>query len=161
MVIKYSTMKLIMKVVLVCLLIISCNGHVTNENKQNIQEDKKQIESTNKEQSPANFFDQKYFNGYMISFGDSDISEHPYRYYYNYENKEVQWFAISYVPKDISLHNYWLNYLQGPNTDDATQSSEIEKIVNKDLSSYNIFAVYIPKKYLDISNGESEEAMFF
>lgn len=159
--IKYSKIKQIIKVVLVCLLIISCNEQVANKNKQGIKEDKKQIEHTNKEQSPVDFFDQKYFNGYMISFGDSDISEHPYRYYYNYENKEVQWFAISYVPKDISLHNYWLNYLQGSNADENTQSSMIEKIVNKDLSSYNIFAVYIPKKYLDISNGESEEAMFF
>jgi hypothetical protein len=158
---KYSTMKLLIKVVLVFLLIISCNGQVTNKNKQDIEEKKKQVEKTNKEQPPVNFFDQKYFNGYMISFGDSDISEHPYRFYYNYGNKEVQWFAISYVPKDISLHNYWLNYLQGSNADEITESSIIEKIVNKDLSSYNIFAVYIPAKYLDISNGDSEEAMFF
>ncbi|WP_309607468.1 XAC2610-related protein [Flavobacterium sp.] len=154
-------MKQIIKLVLVCFLIISCNGQVTDKNKQDIKQKKKQIENTNQEQPPVNFFDQKYFNGYMISFGDSDISEHPYRNYYNYENKEVQWFAISYVPKDISLHNYWLNYLQGSNSDETTQSSVIEKIVNKDLSLYNTFAVYIPKKYLDVSNGESEEAMFF
>lgn len=158
---KYSNMKQMTKIVLACLLIVSCNGQVTNENKQYIKEDKKQIENTKKEQPPVNFFDQKYFNGYMISFGDSDMAEHPYRYYYNYENKEVQWFAISYVPKDISLHNYWLKYLQDSNTDEVTQSSVIEKIVNTDLSSYNVFAVYIPKEYLDISNGESEESMFF
>lgn len=154
-------MKLIIKVVLVCLLIISCNGQVTNKNKQEIEEDKKQVEKIDKEQPNVNFFDKKYFNGYMISFGDFDISEHPYRFYYNYENKEVQWFAISYVPKDISLHNYWLNYLQVSNADEIKGSSIIEKIVSKDLSSYNIFAVYIPKEYLDISNGESEESMFF
>jgi hypothetical protein len=159
--IKYSKMKQIVKAVFVCLLIISCYGQGTNKKKHEIKEDKKQIENTNKELPPVDFFDQKYFNGYMISFGESDISEHPYRFYYNYENKEAQWFAISYVPKDILLHNYWLNYLQGTNSDEITQGSVIEKIVNKDLSLYNIFAVYIPKKHLDVSNGESEEAMFF
>lgn len=156
---KYSKMKQIIKMAFICLLIISCNGQV--KNKQDIKKNKKQTENINKEQPPVNFFDQKYFTPYMISFGDSDISEHPYRYYYNYENKEIQWFTISYVPKEISLHNYWANYLQDSDTDEIIQSSKIEKIVNKDLSIYNIFAIYIPKNYLDISNGESEEAMFF
>lgn len=159
---KYLKIKQMIKVLLACFFIISCIGQVKNKKKHVVKEDKKEIENINNEQPPVNFFDQKYFSGYMISFGDEDIAEHPYRYYYNYENKGVQWFAISYVPKDISLHKYWVNYLQGFNeSDKMTQSSIIEKIINNDLSSYNIFAVYIPKKYLDISNGESEEAMFF
>ncbi|WP_031457437.1 hypothetical protein [Flavobacterium chungangense] len=161
MAINYSRIKQIVKVLLACFFIISCNGQVKNKKKHVIKEDKKQIENINSEQPPVNFFDQKYFSGYMISFGDEDIAEHPYRYYCNYENKEVQWFAISYVPKDISLQNYWLNYIHGSNIDEIQQSSVIEKLVNKDLTSYNIFAVYIPKKYLDISNGESEDAIFF
>ncbi len=142
------------------LLINSCNGQVSNKKNQVLNENKEQTKNV-KEQPPIDFFDQKYFNGYMISFGDEDISEHPYRHYYNYENEEIQWFAISYVPKDISLNKYWSSYLQNSNSDIMTQSSTIEKIINKDLGSYYIFAVYIPKKYLDISNGESEEAMFF
>ncbi|WP_136667870.1 hypothetical protein [Flavobacterium sp. H122] len=159
---KYRMMKQIIKVVLICLLFISCNGQNTHKNKQYVKDSKKQIENSNKQQFSVDFFDQKYFNGYQISFGDFDISEHPYRYYYNYENDQVQWFAISYVPKDITLHNYWLNYLQGKtNPEEITQSSVIEKIVNKNLSSYNIFAINIPKKFLDVSNGESEEAMLF
>ncbi|MGE8340649.1 MAG: XAC2610-related protein [Flavobacterium sp.] len=157
---KYSKLKQIIEVILIFLLIISCNGQVSNKKNQVLNEDKEQTKNI-KEQPPVDFFDQKYFNGYKISFGDEDISEHPYRYYYNYENKEIQWFAISYVPKNISLHKYWSIYLQGSSSNEATQSSTIEKIINKDLSSYNIFAVYIPKKYLDISNGVSEEAMFF
>ena len=158
---KYLKMKQIIKVISICLLIISCNGQVKNKKESELKEDKIQVENTNKQEPPVNFFNQKYFNGYMMSFGDEDISEHPYRYYYNYENKEVQWFSVSYVPKDISLSNYWLNYTQGSNGDEITESSVIEKNVNKDLNAYNIFAVCIPKKYLDISNGESEESMFF
>ncbi|WP_181142902.1 XAC2610-related protein [Flavobacterium columnare] len=154
-------MKQIIKILLFSFLITACNGQVTNSKKLKTYKDNTQNQNTNKEQVPVDFFDKKYFNGYMISFGDSDISEHPYRYYYNYRNKEVQWFAISYVPKDISLRNYWLNYLQDPNTNEIGKSSEIEKIVTKKLNLYNIFAVYIPKIYLDVSNGESEEAMFF
>jgi hypothetical protein len=149
------------KVLLACFLSISCNGQDKNKKKHVIKEDKKEIENINKEQPPVNFFDQKYFNVYMISYGDSDISEHPYRSYYNYENKEVQCFTISYVPKDISLHNYWLNYLQGSNSQEIEKSSVIEKEIKKDLSSYNIFAVNVPKEYLDTSNGVSEEAIFF
>ena len=160
MVIRYSKLKQNSQIILVFLLIISCNGQVMNKKKQVLNEDKKQTKIIN-EKPPVDFFDQKYFNGYMISFGDEDVSEHPYRYYYNYNDKEIQWFAISYVPKDISLQKYWVNYLQGSNSDEMAQSSIIEKTINKDLSSYNIFAIYIPKKYLDISNGESEEAMFF
>lgn len=159
---KYSNLKQIIKVILIFLLFISCNGQIPNKKKQVLNKGKEQTKNIkNNEQPPVDFFDQKYFNGYMISFGDEDLSEHPYRYYYNYSNNEIQWFAISYVPKDISLHNYWVNYIKSFYSGENKESSIIEKMVNKDLSLYNIFAVYIPKKYLDISNGESEEAMFF
>jgi hypothetical protein len=158
---KYSNLKQIIKVILIFLLFTSCNGQISNKKKQVLNKDKEQIKNITNEQSSVDFFDQKYFNGYMISFGDEDLSEHPYRYYYNYNNNEIQWFAISYVPKDISLHNYWVNYIKSFDSGENKESSIIEKNVNKDLSLYNIFAVYIPKKYLDVSNGESEEAMFF
>lgn len=158
---KYSNLKQFIKVILIFLLFISCNGQISNKKEEVLNKDKEQIKNINNEQSSVDFFDQKYFNGYMISFGDEDLSEHPYRYYYNYNNNEIQWFAISYVPKDISLHNYWVNYIKSFDSGENKESSIIEKKVNKDLSLYNIFAVYIPKKYLDVSNGESEEAMFF
>ncbi|NRS89878.1 hypothetical protein HNQ02_002812 [Flavobacterium sp. 7E] len=155
-------MKQMTKTLLFCLLIISCNEQVINKNKQYIKEYEKQIQNTNSEQPPVNFFDKKFATEYKISFGDEDISEYPYSIYYNYNDKNVQWFSISYIPKEIILQDYWKDYLQGKSDlESLMKTSVIGKALNRDLSKYNIFATKLNRIYFEKNESNIGEDIYF
>ena len=160
--IKYKNLLILIKTIFICLLIISCKDNKIKQdekNKKNKILNEKLISFKN--DSVINFFETKYKTKFEISFGDEDISEYPYCTYYNYDDKNVQWFSIAYVPKKMDLQDFWKNYLQGKsNLKELENSQFIAKRIKNNLENYNVFAVKLEKKYFDANEKGIGEDIF-
>lgn len=107
------------------------------------------------------FFDKKYFQGYLMSVDESTPAEHPF---YSYlDCKKEGYFSVHFIPKTERLISYWKDkYFQENNyeyDDLKTENRIISQLLANKYDFYNIFCIQITNKYLDISNGCTEESV--
>lgn len=134
-------------------LLFSCNNDAQSKN---IKSSK--IEIT---ESKINFFDNKFFQGYLMSVDESTPADHPY--YSFLDCQKEGYFAVHFVPKNNSLITFWRdNYFQENNyeyDDLKTENKIISQLLSGKKEMYNIFCIQITKKYLDNSQGCTEESI--
>lgn len=136
------------------LLLFSCKGDA-QENKIN------RSQSISQKATQIDFFNKKYFSKYLLLADESTPSDHPLFNYLNCD--ENLYFTVHFVPKDNSLETFWkeeyfLKYRQ--EYDDLEKGSKIiSQLLENNYHLYNIFSYQIEKKYLDKSDGCTEESI--
>lgn len=143
------------KFILICLFFLfSC---------KNDKQEKKIIsheiftENVNK----INFFDKKYASEYSMIIDESNLTDHPIQTFLDCKDS---YFTIHYIPKKQELKDFWsIKYFENldiDNIDFQKESKEIEKEIKNNFNDYAVFCYYIPSKYIESSNGCTEESAF-
>ncbi len=134
-----------MKIVLVCLFIISCNGQ--SKNKKDVNQGNNKVD--NLEQS-INFLDKKYLKGYALNIDGTSLSEHPIMSYLDCEKEGL--FTLHFVPKTDSLSFFWkdeyFKKYKYEYDDTEIENKNISNILKNNFNSYNIFSYKVKKEYL-------------
>ena len=130
--------------------------------KSDIQENKIALHHGNQKKTQAiNFFDKKYTSEYSMIIDESSLSDHPLQTFLDCKDS---YFTIHYIPKKQELKDFWnIQYFQNRNMDNIDfekESREIEKKIKNNFNDYAIFCYYIPSKYIESSNGCTEESAF-
>ena len=137
----------------IILILISC--------KNDAQKRTVEIQNIEKKKQKTDFFNKKYFHGFLMSVDESTPAEHPF---YSYLNcKEEGYFAIHFIPKNKNLISFWKNKYFEENKyeydDLITENRIINQLLDGKYNLYNIFCFQITNKYLDYSNGCTEESI--
>jgi hypothetical protein len=142
--IKFSRMKIILKILILSLFINSCN----RQNKT-IKKSKEGIKKHNNDEN-INFLDKKYLTGYLLNIDGSSLSEHPIINYLDCENEG--YFTMHFIPKNDTLRVFWTDKYKKiykyEYDDMDTENKHISGLLNNNYNLYNIFLYKINKEYI-------------
>ncbi|WP_395077651.1 DUF3828 domain-containing protein [Flavobacterium sp.] len=171
-------MKQIIKLVLVCFLIISCNGQVTNKNKQDIKQDKKQIENTLKSIETSSDTIVKNLKVFYVSYISENAKdlvdkntlkelknkyitkslldklqnlELDYDPFVNAQDYNTEWLKNIEITKDKLKDNTYIIFIN----DNGTKTT-ISLVIKKELNEYKIDDINnLPNNIIEPENNEN------